>query len=218
MQVILKSDVDHLGYAKDVVDVKRGYWRNYLRPRGLAETATPAMLRDLAETMERRRAGEAKNAAEAQELKTLIDRTSIVVGANAGPNGQLFGSVTAADVSRVLEATRKLRIDAKKVQLDAPLKTIGTFQVPIDLGHGTKAELTVEVIEQKLSDEELARLEATRRAEEAAAEAAQLKAEAKAAADAAAARGETPAAEGDDAAEGNDAAADEAQADADAEA
>lgn len=218
MQVILKSDVDHLGYAKDVVDVKRGYWRNFLRPRGLAETATPAMLRDLAETMERRRAGEAKNAAEAAELKTLIDRTSIIIGENAGPTGQLFGSVTAADISRVLEATRKLRIDAKKIQLDAPLKTIGTFQVPVDLGHGTKAELSVEVIEQKLTEEQLARLEATRRAEAEAEEAAQLKAEAKAAAAAAAARGEVPAAEGDAAAEGDDAAADETPADADAEA
>jgi large subunit ribosomal protein L9 len=211
MQVILKSDVDHLGYAKDVVDVKRGYWRNFLRPRGLAETATPAMLRDLAESMERRRAGEAASAAEAAELKTLIDRTSISIGANAGANGQLFGSVTAADISRVLEGTRKLRIDAKKVQLDAPLKAIGTYQVPVDLGHGTKADLTVEVVEQKLTEEQLARLEAARRAEADAAEAAQLKAEAKAAA---AAAGDAPASDHADADADADAAPDAEAADA----
>jgi large subunit ribosomal protein L9 len=176
MQVILKSDVDHLGYADDVVDVKRGYWRNYLRPRGLAETATTERVRELADAMERRRSVEARDAAEAKELKELVDRTSIAVPALAGPQGKLFGSVTSGDVSRVVEATRKLRIDPKKIQLDEPLKALGTFQVPVDLGHGVTAEIKVEVVESKLSEEEVARLEADQRAAEAAAEAAALKA------------------------------------------
>ncbi len=180
MQVLLKSDVDHLGYKNDVVDVKRGYWRNYLRPRGLAETAPAEKMRELAEEMERRRSVEANNASEANTLKDLIDRTTITVAALATPEGTLFGSVAGAEISRVLEATRKLRLDPKRVALDAPIKALGTFQVPVDLGHGVKAELTVEVEESKLSAQELARLEAERRAEENAAEAARLKAEAKA--------------------------------------
>jgi large subunit ribosomal protein L9 len=197
MQVILKSDVDHLGYAKDVVDVKRGYWRNYLRPKGLAEAANATQIRELAEAMERRRSVEARDAAEAAELKELIDRTSIVVPAFAGEQGKLFGSVTPAEISRVVEATRKLRIDAKKIKLDEPLKTLGTFQVPVDLGHGVKAELTVEVEEAKLTAEQQARLEAEKIAEANAAEAAELKAAAKAAA---AEGGEsTEAAEGEEA-------------------
>lgn len=194
MQVILKSDVDHLGYSNDVVDVKRGYWRNFLRPRGLAETATPEKVRELTDAMERRRSVDAGNAKEAEALKVLLDRTDVTIPALAGPSGQLFGSVGGADIARVLEATRKLRLDAKKVQLDAPLKALGSYKVPVDLGHGVTAELAVEVTESKLSEQELARLEAERRAEENAAEAARLKAEAKAAAGSTA-----PPAEGDDA-------------------
>ena len=201
MQVLLKADVNHLGYSGDVVDVKRGYWRNYLRPRNLAETATTTKVRELEAAMERRRAMEADNAAEANVLKELLDRTSITVSALATPQGTLFGSVAGADISRVLEATRKLRLEPKKVVLDEPIKALGTFQVPVDLGHGVKAELTVEVEESKLSAQEIARLEAEKRAEENAAEAARLKAEARAAA------GKAPLAEGEEAAEGDEAAA-----------
>jgi large subunit ribosomal protein L9 len=179
MQVLLKADVDHLGYSGDVVDVKRGYWRNYLRPRGLAETATSDKVREIADRMERRRAMEADSSAEAQVLKELLDRTQITVAALATPQGTLFGSVTGAEISRALETTRKLRLDPKKVNLDEPIKALGTFQVPVDLGHGVTAQLTVEVEESKLSAQELARLEAEKRAAENAAEAARLKAEAK---------------------------------------
>jgi large subunit ribosomal protein L9 len=216
MQVLLKADVNHLGYSGDVVDVKRGYWRNYLRPRNLAETATTTKVRELEAAMERRRAMEADNAAEANVLKELLDRTSITVSALATPQGTLFGSVAGADISRVLEATRKLRLDPKKVVLDEPIKALGTFQVPVDLGHGVKAELTVEVEESKLSAQEIARLEAEKRAEENAAEAARLKAEARAAAgQAPLAEGETEGAEGDEPAAEGDVAV-EAAADADA--
>jgi large subunit ribosomal protein L9 len=215
MQVILKSDVDHLGYAKDVVDVKRGYWRNFLRPRGLAEVANATVIRELADAQERRRSAESRNSAEAEEVKALIDRTSVVVSAFAGEAGKLFGSVTSAEISRVLEATRKLRIDSKKIVLEEPIKTLGTFEVPVDLGHGVKASLTVEVEEAKLTAEQQARMEADRVAEENAREAAELKAAAKAAA------GNAPAAaaETDADAEATDAEAtgDEAAAPADAD-
>ena len=207
MQVLLKSDVDHLGYKDDVVDVKRGYWRNYLRPRGLAETATAEKVRELADRMERRRAMEADNASEAQHLKELLDRTELTISALATPQGTLFGSVGGQEISRQLETTRKLRLDPKKVKLDEPIKAIGTFQVPVDLGHGVSAELKVEVEESKLSAQELARIEAEKRAAENAAEAARLKAEAKAAEPDAA-----EAAEGEDAGAAEGEAGDEAAA------
>jgi large subunit ribosomal protein L9 len=214
MQVLLKADVDHLGYKNDVVEVKRGYWRNYLRPRGLAETATQEKVRELAAAMERRRAMDASDSTEAQALKELLDRTTVTVSALATPQGTLFGSVGGAEISRSLEATRKLRLDAKRVVLDEAIKAIGTYQVPVDLGHGVKAELTVEVEESKLSAQELARIEAEKRAEENAAEAARLKAEAKAA-EAAAAGAATEAAEGD---EGDEADAEAPAAEVEAEA
>jgi large subunit ribosomal protein L9 len=215
MQVLLKSDVDHLGYRNDVVDVKRGYWRNYLRPRNLAETVTAGKVREMEDAMERRRSMDAANAGEANHLKELLDRTTVTVSALATPQGTLFGSVGGAEISRVLEATRKLRLDPKRVTLDEPIKALGTFQVPVDLGHGVKAELTVEVEESKLSEQEIARIEAERRAEENAAEAARLKAEARAAA------GKPPleaSAEGDAGAEAGEAAEGTEATDADADA
>lgn len=224
MQVILKSDVDHLGYANDVVDVRRGYWRNFLRPRSLAETATAAHVRELTAAMERRRSVEARNTGEADELKLLIDRTEIVVAAHAGPQGKLFGSVTANEIVRVLEATRKLRLDSRKVKLSEPLKALGTFKVPVDLGHGVTSELTVEVTELQMSEAELTRIENAQKAQaEADVLSAQAAAKAEAAGDAASTAGsdadaDDAVADGDDAAAAGDAeaASDESDADADA--
>jgi large subunit ribosomal protein L9 len=152
MKVILKKDVDHLGYRNDVVDVKRGYWRNFLRPKGFAETATTARMTELTEAMERRRSVEAANAGEASELKEMIDRTTVTVGALAGPQGKLFGSVTSAEIARAVEATRKLRIDAKKIKLDEPIKAVGTFSVPVELYQGVTAQLSVTVEAREVAE------------------------------------------------------------------
>ena len=178
MQVILKSDVDHLGYALDVVDVKRGYWRNYLRPRGLAETATPERVTDLTSKMERRRAAEARNETEAAELCDLLNRTVLTIPANAGPQGKLFGSVTPADIARAVESARKLRLDPRKIKLDEPIKALGTFMVPVEIFAGVTAEMKTMIVEAKVSEEELVRLQAQADASEQAAIAAADAAEA----------------------------------------
>ncbi|MBC7643908.1 MAG: 50S ribosomal protein L9 [Thermoleophilia bacterium] len=160
MQVILKADVDHLGFAKDVVDVKRGYWRNYLRPRGLAETATSGKMAELMQRTERLRAAEARNVGEAAELKELLDRTVITVQAHAGPQGKLFGSVTAVEIAKAIDSVRKLRIDHRKVQLAEPIKTLGTFMVPVQVFAGVTAEVQMQVVQASASEEELARMRA----------------------------------------------------------
>lgn len=152
MQIILKNDVDHLGYAGDVVEVKKGYWRNYLRPRGLAETATAGKVADLTQAMERRRAAQARNADEAKELQALLNRTVLTIPAHAGPQGKLFGSVGANDIAKALDSARKLRVDAKKVVLDEPIKALGTYMVSIEVFTGVKAEVKTIVVE---STEEL---------------------------------------------------------------
>jgi large subunit ribosomal protein L9 len=152
MKVILKKDVDHLGYRDDVVDVKRGYWRNYLRPKGFAESATGARMNELVEKMERRRSVDAANAEEAAELKEMIDRTSVTIGALAGPQGKLFGSVTSAEISRAVEANRKLRIDSKKIKLDEPIKAVGTFSIPVELYQGVTAQLSITVEAREVVD------------------------------------------------------------------
>jgi large subunit ribosomal protein L9 len=182
MQVILKEDVDHLGYAMDVVDVKRGYWRNYLRPRNLAETATKEKVGELSAKMERRRAAEARNADEAQELKSLLDRTLLTIHMHAGPTGKLYGSVTPGDIARAVDSARKLRLDPKKVKLEEPIKALGTFMVPVEVFAGVKAEIKTMVVEAAATDEEKARMAAAAAQAEADAIAAVEAAEAAAAA------------------------------------
>ena len=160
MQVILKADVDHLGFAKDVVDVKRGYWRNYLRPRGLAETATAAKMTELSQRTERLRAADARNADEAAELKSLLDRTVITIQAHAGPQGKLFGSVTSIEIAKAIDSVRKLRIDHRKVTLAEPIKSLGTFMVPVEVFAGVTAEVQTLVVQAAATDEQLARMQA----------------------------------------------------------
>jgi large subunit ribosomal protein L9 len=207
MQVLLKADVDHLGYKNDVVDVKRGYWRNYLRPRGLAETATADRVNELTSKMERRRAAEARNEGEAQELKGLLDRTLLNIPMHAGPQGKLYGSVTPADIARAVESARKLRLDPKKIRLEEPIKSLGTFMVPVEVFSGVTAEIKTMVVEAAATEEEKAAM---------AAAAAQAEADAIAAveaAEAAAAAAAQAEAEGADAAPaGDEASADEAAA------
>ena len=158
MQVILKNDVDHLGYAGDVVDVKKGYWRNFLRPRSLAEAATGGRIADMTARMERRRAAEARNEGEAKELQLLLSRTVLSIPAHAGPQGKLFGSVTAFDIARAVESARKLRIDAKRIKLAEPIKALGTFMVPVDIFPGVVAEMKTMVVQSTASEDELARM------------------------------------------------------------
>lgn len=160
MQVILKKDVDHLGYSGDVVEVRKGYWRNYLRPRGMAEQATDAIVQDLLSRMERRRAAEARNEDEANELAGLLSRTVLTIGANAGPQGKLYGSVGAAEIARAVESARKLRLDPKKIKLDEPFKAVGTYMVPVEVFPGVRAEMKTMVVAARTMTEEEAAAEA----------------------------------------------------------
>lgn len=218
MQVILKNDVDHLGYAGDVVDVKKGYWRNYLRPRDLAEAATGGRIADMLAKMERRRTAEARNEDEAKELASLLNRTVLTIPAQAGTAGKLFGSVGNHDVARAIESARKLRLDPKKIALQEPIKALGTYMVPIEVFAGVRAEVKTMVV-QAANDEEIARLQSEAEARESAAIAAADAAAEKAAAAAAAAEAAAADGEGEPAGEAAaDGAAAEGKAVADADA
>lgn len=159
MQVLLTEDVDHLGYEGDLVDVKKGYWRNYLRPQGKATGVTKGMVKDLTDRMERRRAADVRNKDEATELRAMLSRTTIEVAAVAGPQGKLFGSVGNDDIAKALEAKRRMKIDPKKLILDDALKALGTYMVPIHLYEGIRAELTVVVVAKEVKEEDLPEVE-----------------------------------------------------------
>src|SRR5215471_8081449 len=172
MEVILLSDVDHVGLRGDVVSVARGYARNYLLPRQLAEEATPARVAELQKRDAQRARHEAKTADEAREIADTLSQAVLRFVVKAGPTGSLFGSVTPTDIADELWNTKKVRIDRRKIETD-PIKRIGRYEVPIALFEDVRVEVKTEVIPEGgelPSEEELAQLEAAERAEQEAAE------------------------------------------------
>ena len=162
MQVILLKDVEKLGLRGDVVDVARGYARNYLLPRKLAENATPARVAEIERVDAERAKHEARSAEQAQEIAEVLGKTVLRFEVKAGPTGSLFGSVTPSDVADEIWRVRKIRVDRRKVGID-PLKRIGRFSVPIELFQDVHVEVKTLVVPEGGElppDEELAAIEA----------------------------------------------------------
>jgi large subunit ribosomal protein L9 len=144
MDVILLEDVDKVGLRGDVVSVARGYARNYLLPRRLAEEATPAKVAELRKRDEQRARHEAQTFEQAQELAQTLRDTELRFDVQAGPTGTLFGSVTATNVADRLWEDLKVRIDRRKLQMDT-LKRVGRYTVPVELFTDVTAELRLVV-------------------------------------------------------------------------
>ena len=171
MEVILLSDVEHVGLRGDVVTVARGYARNFLLPRRLAEEATPSRVAELQKRDTLRARHEAKTADEAQQIAQALSQTVLRFEVKAGPTGSLFGSVTPTDIADELWNSKKIRVDRRKIESD-PLKRIGRYEIPIGLFEDVKVEVKTEVIPEGgelPSEEQLAELEAAERAEQEAA-------------------------------------------------
>jgi large subunit ribosomal protein L9 len=141
MDVILLSDIDKLGLRGEVVSVARGYARNYLLPRHLAEPATPAKVAELERREAQRARHEARSFEHAQEIADLLRKTVLRFEVKAGPTGALFGSVTPTDIADELWRARKVRVDRRRIALADPIKRIGRYEVPIELF----TDVTVEV-------------------------------------------------------------------------
>jgi large subunit ribosomal protein L9 len=168
VEVILLSDVEHVGLRGDVVSVARGYARNYLLPRRLAEEATPARVAELQKRDTLRARHEAKTADQAREIAEALSKTVLRFEVKAGPTGSLFGSVTPTDIADELWSSKKIRVDRRKIETD-PIKRIGRYEIPIGLFEDVQVEVRTEVIPEGgelPSDEELAELEAAERAEQ----------------------------------------------------
>jgi large subunit ribosomal protein L9 len=171
MEVILLSDVDHVGLRGDVVSVARGYARNYLLPRRLAEEATPGRVAELQKRDALRARSEAKTADQAREIAEALSGAVLRFEVKAGPTGSLFGSVTPTDIADELWNTKKVRVDRRKIETD-PIKRIGRYEIGIGLFEDVRVEVKTEVIPEGgelPSEEELAELEAAERAEQEAA-------------------------------------------------
>ena len=174
MEVILTRDIEKLGLKGDVVDVKRGYARNYLLPRRLAEVATAGRVAELRRVEAERARHEARTAEQAGEIAATLQKTVLRFEVKAGPTGALFGSVTPTDVAEELWRTRKLRVDRRKIDIDS-IKRIGRYSIPVHVFEGVTAEVKTLVVPEGGDlppEEELAALEAAERAEAEEAEAA----------------------------------------------
>ncbi len=173
MEVILRSDVEKVGLRGDVVNVARGYARNFLLPRGLAEAATPAKVAELHKRDEQRARHEAQTVDQARDMAGELGDAELRFDVKAGPTGSLFGSVTPTDIVDEIWRTKKIRVDRRKVGIDN-IKRIGRYTVPIELFNGVEVEVRTLVVPEGGElppEEELAAMEAEERAvEEAAAE------------------------------------------------
>jgi large subunit ribosomal protein L9 len=132
-KAILLQDVDHLGARGDVVNVSRGYLRNYLVPRRLAEEATDARIREIQRVEAVRSQQQARSVDQAQDISKTLTRTILTIPVLAGAGDRLYGSVTAADIADEIWRTRKIRVDRRKVQLEEPIKRLGTYQIDIEV-------------------------------------------------------------------------------------
>ena len=171
MDVILLDDVDKLGLRGDVVSVARGYARNFLFPRRLAEEASTARVAELRRREEQRARHEASNAEQAEAIAKTLRETVLRFEVKAGPTGALFGSVTPTNIADEIWRTRKIRIDRRKIDLDN-IKRIGRYAVPVDVFQDVRVEVKTLVVPEGgelPSDEELEALEAAELAEQQAA-------------------------------------------------
>jgi len=179
MDVILLQDVEKLGLRGDVVGVARGYARNFLLPRKLAEPATPARVAELRRVEAERAKHEARSSDQANEVAEVLTKTVLRFEVKAGPTGALFGSVTPSDVADEIWRARKIRVDRRKVAID-PIKRIGRYAIPIELFEDVQVEVKTLVVPEGGElppEEELEALEAAEARAEAEADAAQTEAQ-----------------------------------------
>ena len=148
-QAILLEDHENLGTKGTVVDVSKGYLRNYLIPRKLAEPATKGSVEAAARRAVAAERAEADATTRAQESAALLNKTVLTIAHQAGDDGRLFGSVTSQDIVDAIKDARGIAIDKRHVHLDEPIKTVGTRMVVVDVDHGVTATIKTMVVEQK---------------------------------------------------------------------
>jgi large subunit ribosomal protein L9 len=144
MKLILREDVENLGKGGDLVDVKPGYGRNFLLPRGLAVVANTKNVRELEHQRSVASAKAAKLKASAEAVAKRLAETPVVLKRKAGEQDKLFGSVTASDIAEAL-AARGLQLDRRSIDLAEPIKSLGEFEVPVKLHHEVVGRAKVKV-------------------------------------------------------------------------
>ncbi|HOM63128.1 MAG TPA: 50S ribosomal protein L9 [Dysgonamonadaceae bacterium] len=147
MEVILKEDVPNLGYKDDIVNVKRGYGRNYLIPQGKAYIATESAKKVLAENLKQRAHKIEKIKNEAQELANKLEGVSLTIGAKTSSTGTIFGSVTNIQIADALKE-KGFEIDRKLIVIKDPVKEVGAYKATVKLHKEVSVEIPFEVVSE----------------------------------------------------------------------
>ncbi|NLT69966.1 MAG: 50S ribosomal protein L9 [Verrucomicrobiaceae bacterium] len=146
VEVILKQKIEGLGAEADVVKVRRGFARNFLLPQDRAYEATKANRRHVNHLKELRAKREAEELADAENAAGKLRKLRLSIELALGQGGKAFGSVTTADIAALINEKSKLNIDRHQLVLDAPIKTLGSYDIPVKLHPSVEAAVTVRVI------------------------------------------------------------------------
>jgi large subunit ribosomal protein L9 len=146
MKLILTQEVSNLGSPGDVVEVKDGYGRNYLMPRGLATRWTKGAQRQIDSIKKARSVREVRDASHADEIKNQLEALTPRVQAHAGSTGRLFGAVTVADILAAVKSAGGPDIDKRRIVVGNPIKSIGSHQVHVKLHDDVTATITLDVV------------------------------------------------------------------------
>ena len=149
MKVILKQDVKGKGKKGQLIEAAEGYARNFLLPKGLAVEATADAINTMNLKEKARKAEEARLKAEAQEIAGKLENCPVKISAKAGNGGKLFGAVTGKEIAGALKEQFGMEIDGKKLVLDQPIKSFGSYEVKAKLGFEVSGTVYVLVIEEK---------------------------------------------------------------------
>ncbi len=146
MKIILTQDVENLGGPGDIVEVKDGYGRNYLVPRGYAIRWTRGAEKQITQIKRARGAREIRSREHADEVRSQLEALTVNVSAKAGDSGKLFGSVTTSDIAAAIKAAGGPLVEKRAIEVDGHIKTLGDYPVRISLHPDVVATITVHVV------------------------------------------------------------------------
>src|SRR5215213_6558133 len=140
-EAILLKDIEGVGARGAVVDVSKGYLRNFLIPRKLAAPATKGLLQEAQQRQAKQEQAAQQARVVAEQGADILNRTVLTISQQAGEDGRLFGSVTTQDIADAIKDARGIEIDKRKIQLDEPIRNTGTFQVEVEVSDGVTASV-----------------------------------------------------------------------------
>ena len=148
-EAILLKDVEGIGERGTVIDVSKGYLRNYLIPRKLAQPATKAAIQAAERKTQAESRAREQAVSRSQEHADLLNRTVLTISQQAGEDGRLFGSVTTEDIAEAIKEARGIVIDRRHIHLEEPIRTVGTRMVVVEVEAGVTATVKTMVVEEK---------------------------------------------------------------------